>query len=1551
MKSSFVLPLRTHHVPLKFPWLTALLVLGGLLPEARAQRLTEFLAVNSVGILDEDGTPQPWIEIWNQNQLTVFTLSGYKLSSTPPSPGVPTIWTIPTIQLMPDERIIIWASGKNRSVVTAPLHTSFVLPAAAGSTLSLLNASNTVVSSFAAYPDQLANTSWGRDDTDTAITPTLTGRYETPTPREKNNTYTGSGVAGGVVFSETSRAFNTSVNDTLVNFTISQTQPDPAAEIRYNSSFPNLTVTRQQHTATTLTNGRVLFAGGLSTSNLATSELFDPAGTSWLPAASLATARRQHTATLLPDGKVLVAGGFSTAALATAELYDPTANTWTSAGSMLTARQMHTATLLNTGKVLITGGLGTDALAGSELYDPATNTWSATGSLNNARQLHTATLLPDGKVLAAGGLGAAVLAEAERYDPGTGTWSPAATMAGARQQHTATLLPNGKVLAVGGFAGAALNTAEIYDPAVNTWTAAASLATARRLHTAVLLPTGHLLVTGGTASATLPAGSSLSTSQSYDPDLNTWSSASSLAAGRYYHTANLLNNGRVLAAGGATGSTAIATASLYNPDTNAAWLNSPLGAVDVPDINSLPYTGPLTISATHMVRARVFKTGLLPGATGTQCFLKLETNARTFSSAMPITVLTTFGRAFATDPANDPDINSFLWVWEPAAPDNRARFTNLPVIATRTVVDKRGSSTFGNPKANLNLEARRNYDDEERNVSLLGMPQHSDWVFHGPYDFDRSLLHNPIIFAMSNAIGRYAVRNRMAEVFMDVTGQGLTFTGSTSGDYFGVYNVMEKLRRGSNRIDITRLDTYDNDAVSRTGGYIFKVDRRDPGDSGFSAGGQSLAYYYPKERDLRSPQRDPQEQFLTSYINTFNTKLQAASFADPVLGYATHLDVPAAIDHHLLNVWSFNVDALRLSGYWIKDRNEKMYPGPIWDFDRAMSSTDGRDSNPNTWRSQSGDLGTDFFNYTWWNRLFRDPDFYQKYIDRWAELRAGPLSRTNIEAIIDAENAAISAEAVTRDLARWTRAKRSWLRPFPAPENTNMPASQAAEVQRLKDYFRQRANFMDSQWVGPVLASAPPGYAAPGTTVTLTGPAGVPIYYTLDGSDPRPSGGAAPGAGPMLYSGPITISTNTRLRARAYKSTHTALTGANNPPLISRWGAPADVTYSTDPSAVPGDLILSEINFHPADPTPAELAINPAWADQDFEFLEIRNISGKPVNLTGANFSQGITFAFTGPAARNMGIGESLIIAANPAAFAARYGNATAVSGPWGGALSNSGETVTLLADTGAILFSVTYDDIWYPETDGSGKSLVAYEYYPFDANIPPAWRASANAGGSPGAWDPSSLPVSAGPDLSSTVSSTVNLGGAVPSAPPGPSVLAWTQTSGPGTLSFAFPSSAATTVTANLPGTYRVRLSLTVNGVTSFDEATLHLADTAAAWLARHPGIGSLTDDADQDGRNNFMEFAFLTNPSVPDGSAPPAASVVSNRMVLDYQRHSPASGVSYQVEISDGLGSFRLPNSGEITETILGDDGTTQIVRVTDTAILGTPERRFLRVKASIP
>jgi len=231
----------------------------------------------------------------------------------------------------------------------------------------------------------------------------------------------------------------------------------------------SMTTARQFHTATLLSNGLVLIAGGAGSSGiiLGTAELYNPATGTFTATGSMTTARQYHTAELLPNGQVLIAGGLnsSSGVLGTAELYNPATGTFTATGSMTTARCEHTATMLPLGQVLIAGGLGSnsEALGTAELYNPATGTFTATGSMNSACYEQTATLLYNGQVLIAGGYG--VSGTAELYNPVTGTFTATGSMTTVRYLNTATQLPGSKVLIAGGSDNTAsvLSSAELYS--------------------------------------------------------------------------------------------------------------------------------------------------------------------------------------------------------------------------------------------------------------------------------------------------------------------------------------------------------------------------------------------------------------------------------------------------------------------------------------------------------------------------------------------------------------------------------------------------------------------------------------------------------------------------------------------------------------------------------------------------------------------------------------------------------------------------------------------------------------------------------------------------------------------------------------------------------------------------------------------------------------------------------------------------------------------------------------------------------------------------------
>jgi hypothetical protein len=317
-------------------------------------------------------------------------------------------------------------------------------------------------------------------------------------------------------------------------------------------SSGTMNVARFAQTATLLTSGKILLAGGSGSPNVPESaELYDPSTGIFSLTGSLTTARSNQTATLLNDGTVLIVGGWNGNDFsAAAEVYDPSAGTFMPTGSLSVARSNHTATLLHDGTVLIAGGSSDNGeIAISELYIPATRTFTTNaGPLNTARNSHTATLLNDGSVLIAGGYdgNGNALVSAELYDPATGNFTLTGSLNTGRISHTATLLNGGKVLIAGGRDSnfTTLASAELYDPTLGSFSAAAGMNLTHIYHTATLLNNGTVLIGAGRGGDFF----TFSDSEIYDPVANTFTDQGS--DHRFNHTATLLNDGSVLFAGG-----------------------------------------------------------------------------------------------------------------------------------------------------------------------------------------------------------------------------------------------------------------------------------------------------------------------------------------------------------------------------------------------------------------------------------------------------------------------------------------------------------------------------------------------------------------------------------------------------------------------------------------------------------------------------------------------------------------------------------------------------------------------------------------------------------------------------------------------------------------------------------------------------------------------------------------------------------------------------------------------------------------------------------------
>jgi len=483
---------------------------------------------------------------------------------------------------------------------------------------------------------------------------------------------------------------------------------------------------------------------------------------------------------------------------------------------------------------------------------------------------------------------------------------------------------------------------------------------------------------------------------------------------------------------------------------------------------------PIPIRTTTQVRTIVVAAGQVTSPVRTESFVRLADDLKDFTSPLPIVVLDDF-EALRFNEIRTKD--TYWALFEPQASSGRSALLDAPQLETRATVKIRGSSSGNFVKRPFRLEA---VDDlgRDRAVSPLGLPADSDWILNARSLFDQSLLSNSFMYSLSNQMGRYAVRTRFVELFTN-TDDGVL----SQDDYVGVYTLMETIKRGPNRVDVEKLSRNFTTRPLIDGGYIFKIDRHDVGETVLEAGGRELVYVEPSEEEITQPIRQAQQQFLKDLVDQTVSSLEDR---DPVHGYADRIDVDSWIDHHLLNVLAANGDGLNLSTYLFKRRDGKLAFGPIWDFDRSMGSSGTQPRG-----GSAGWLGKS--SVPWWRTLFKDPDFRQRYADRYQQLRQGVWSTENINATIDALVAELTDEAATRNFERWPVGLgfKGW----------------RSEVGELRRWLEDRVAWLDAQLISQPIVSQEAGADAGTRSVTLSLPEGAPagtrLFYTLDGTDPR----------------------------------------------------------------------------------------------------------------------------------------------------------------------------------------------------------------------------------------------------------------------------------------------------------------------------------------------------------------------------------------------------------------------------------------------------------------
>ena len=759
------------------------------------------------------------------------------------------------------------------------------------------------------------------------------------------------------------------------------------------------------------------------------------------------------------------------------------------------------------------------------------------------------------------------------------------------------------------------------------------------------------------------------------------------------------------------------------------------------------YSGPLPIAGTTVIRAAAFKDGFQPSDVDTQSYLFVGDILRQSADGRaPAGWPTSWGNSQTTDYGMDPDIvnsaafrndmtnallalPSFCLVTDQANlfnpttgiyanPSGDGRTWERPASLELIVPGGNGgfqencgvrirggySRSTDNPK-----HAFRFFFREQYGKSRLEFPLFGDAGPQRIEQFDLRTFQNYSWSFGGDPVGVFFrdVFSRDTQLAMGRTGErGDYFHLYVNGMYFGVFNTCERPEASFGEYYYGgSKDDYDVIKVEPDSGYVIL------------ATDGTMAAWTRLYNAARAG--------LTNNAEYFRVQGRTPEGLDDP-GAEVLVDVDDLIDYMLVIFYTGNYDApvSRFLGesspnnfFALRSRTNRMgFHFVSHDAEHTLKADEpGIDR---TGPFSAGTTGVTKSNpYYIFRRMTDNAEFRLRFADHVQRHLAngGVLTTESVLARIARRTNELFLP-VLAESARWGDSKRPT---SPLTRNDWLTAVRNVQQQ----FVAGRANtvlqqFRNKGWLPTVAApsfSRHGGNVATNETVTLGAAAGA-VLYTVDGSDPRRVGGEISASARSYRAGEtLSFTDPTTVRARALVGTNwSALTEARFVPV-----------YAYDGSG----LMVSEIQYRPVG--------GPGVSSEDFEFLELKNVSSAELNLSGVAFTEGVTYVF--PEGSRLAPGAFVVLVGNPAGFTNRHPGVP-YAGVFTGRLSDGGERLTLSHASGGTVTSVRYDNSppWPTAADGLGFSLVpANPLANPDPDSPSNWRASSAVGGSPGRDDP----------------------------------------------------------------------------------------------------------------------------------------------------------------------------------------------------------------------
>ncbi|MCQ2965054.1 MAG: CotH kinase family protein, partial [archaeon] len=277
---------------------------------------------------------------------------------------------------------------------------------------------------------------------------------------------------------------------------------------------------------------------------------------------------------------------------------------------------------------------------------------------------------------------------------------------------------------------------------------------------------------------------------------------------------------------------------------------------------------------------------------------------------------------------------------------------------TKGVLKLRGNSTMTRPKSPYKMKL-------EEKTNILDFPAKAKkWNLLSNF-YDKTLVRNDLAFKISSLL---EMKYTPVCKFVDVM---------VNGEYKGTYQLCDNVEVGKNRVNLSKMDETCVEEPEITGGYMIEACGHSQwqGDTTYQSD-KGIVYIirYPKEKDITKEQIN----YITKKVSEIEEEVYSGKY--------DNIDLDSLMKYTLVQELGVNMDFL-WSTYMTKEREDnKLYFGPLWDFDLAFGN-DVRsrplDDKNNFIFKYSGSSGTMKQFYT---LLFNNKKLLDKVKKYWVEI-------------------------------------------------------------------------------------------------------------------------------------------------------------------------------------------------------------------------------------------------------------------------------------------------------------------------------------------------------------------------------------------------------------------------------------------------------------------------------------------------------------------------------------------------------------------------------------